>query len=128
MRISVLKLGKVLGNKLVTLVAAHLFIPAGSLNVGLFLTQEGVTSLAGPEEATVRDSGCFVAEQQKAGSVQFKAGRHIWFRFMSTLSEQRRSITIYLYKAPCCSECLCPQELSKKRKQLYFITFYRQLT
>lgn len=90
------KLGKVLGNRLVTLVAAHLFIPAGSLNVGLFLAQEGVTSLAGPEEATLRDSGCFVAEQQKAGSVQFKAGRHIWFRFMSTLSEDA-SLSIYHY-------------------------------
>lgn len=42
----------------------------------------GVASLAGPGEATVKDSGCFVVEWQVTGSVQFKAERQIWLRFM----------------------------------------------
>lgn len=60
-------------NELVTLEAAHL-----SLLQRIWLQAcswlRGVPSLAGPEEASVRDSGCFVTEWQDAGSVQFREG------------------------------------------------------
>lgn len=42
----------------------------------------GVASLAGPGEATVKDSGCFVDKWQVTGCVQFKAERQIWLRFV----------------------------------------------
>lgn len=76
--------------------------------------------MAGPQEATVRDSGGFVAEQQKAGSVQLKAGRHIWFRCISILLEQRRrAITLYLYKVSCCSECLSSRVLREEETIIF---------
>ena len=84
MRLPVRNLGESWANRveLATLVAAHLSIPEGNLIAGLFLAQEGIASLAGPGEATVKDSGCFVDEWQVVGSVQFKAERQIWLRFM----------------------------------------------
>ena len=62
MRLPVRNLGESWANRveLATLVAAHLSIPEGNLIAGLFLAQEGIASLAGPGEATVKDSGCFV--------------------------------------------------------------------
>lgn len=76
--------------------------------------------MAGPEEATVRDPGGFVAEQQKAGSVQLQAGRHTWFRFISILLEQRRRpATIYLYKVSCCSECLSSRVLREEETIIF---------
>lgn len=62
--------------------AAHLSIPAGNLDCRLVRRSGGAASLAGPGEATVKDSGCFVDKWQVTGCVQFKAERQIWLRFM----------------------------------------------